>query len=92
MKARIYRPSPSVTQSGAAIYDKWVLEFEPAKPRTIDPIMGWTSTKDANSQIKLSFDSLDEAKAYADRKGVPYDVKREKTKRRHMQTYADNFK
>ncbi len=65
MAARIYRPAQTAMQSGPARTKEWVLEYEPDCPREIDPLMGWTSSRDTKSQVKLTFDSKDEAVAYA---------------------------
>ncbi|WND01926.1 ETC complex I subunit [Temperatibacter marinus] len=92
MKARIYCPSKSVTQSGSRGSDKWVLEYEPAGQKAVETLMGWTGTKDALQQVKLSFPSQDEAEAYAKRKGIDYDVKPQQSRRVRFQAYADNFK
>ncbi|MDP3523410.1 MAG: ETC complex I subunit, partial [Hoeflea sp.] len=67
MTARIYRPAKTAMQSGKAKCQDWVLEFEPEKPRSIDPIMGYTSSADMNSQIRMSFDTREQAVAYASR-------------------------
>ena len=48
----------------------WVLRYEPESPRAADPLMGWTSSSDMKSQIKLTFDSKEEAIAYAERNGL----------------------
>ncbi len=62
--------------------------------RAIDPLMGWTSSGDMKSQIKLSFDTKEEAIAYAERNGIPYRVEEPKpaTSWRRLASYADNFK
>ncbi len=67
MLARIYKPAKNAMQSGMARTREWVLEFEPASARKPDPLMGWTSTTDLNGQIRLSFDTREEAVAYAQR-------------------------
>ena len=72
MLARIYRPAKTAMQSGKAKSRDWRLEFEPASARTIDPLMGWTSSSDMNGQVRLSFESKDEAIAYAERHGIPF--------------------
>ena len=90
-QARIYSPARSATTSGAAKTGMWVLEFERESPRTIEPLMGYTSSRDMMGQVKLTFDSLDEAVAYATREGVPYRVETLKAPRKHKRTYADNF-
>ena len=90
MTARIYLPARSATQSGQA-KDKWILEYEPEKPRGIEPLMGWTSSSDMKQQIKLRFDSKEEAIAYARREGIPYRVEEPKPATRKILSYSDNF-
>ena len=91
MTARIYQPARSATQSGQS-KDSWVLEFEPEKPRAIEPLMGWTSSSDMRSQIKLAFASRDEAVAYATREGLAYRVEEPKLPTRKTVSYLDNFR
>jgi hypothetical protein len=90
MTARIYLPARTATQSGQA-KDKWVLEYEPEVPLWIDPLMGWTSSSDMKSQVKLLFDTKEEAIAYAQRNGVAYRVEEPKPVVRRSQSYSDNF-
>ena len=71
MLARIYRPAKTAMQSGKAKTNDWRLEFEPASARTIDPLMGWTSSTDMNGQVRLAFETSEEAVAYAERHGIP---------------------
>ncbi len=92
VKARIYQPAKNAMQSGTAGTHDWILEFEPEKGKTIDSVMGWTGSSDMRGQVKLKFDTLDEAKAYAERNKLPFDVKPIHRKRRNLQAYADNFK
>jgi hypothetical protein len=91
MTARIYRPTRNAMQSGQA-RDKWLLEYEPERARQIEPLMGWTSSTDMKSQIKLRFDSKDEAVAYAERNGIPYRVEEPKEPARKVVSYSDNFR
>jgi ETC complex I subunit conserved region len=91
MTARIYQPARNAMQSGQA-KDKWVLEYEPEKPRQIEPLMGWTSSGDMKAQVKLKFDSKEAAIAYATRNGVPYRVEEPKTATRKIVSYSDNFR
>lgn len=74
MKARIYLPARSAMTSGERNTRKWTLEFAPAGPRGIDPLMGWTSSADMNSQVRLRFDTKAAAIEYAERRGIPYIV------------------
>ncbi|PSM17079.1 ETC complex I subunit [Nitratireductor sp. StC3] len=92
MSARIYSPAKTAMQSGKAKTGRWILEFEPEKPRKIDPLMGYTSSADMKSQIKLSFETREEAVAYAKKQGVAFRVEEPKELRRRQITYAENFR
>ena len=92
MTARIYSPSRTAMQSGTAKTGYWVLEFDPAEPRTIDPLMGYTSSRDMKSQIRLTFDTKEEAIAYATRNGIAFRVEEEHTPKRRQISYAENFR
>jgi hypothetical protein len=91
MTAKIYRPSRTAMQSGDA-KDKWLLEYEPEAARQIEPLMGWTSSTDMKSQIKLRFDTKEEAIAYAQRAGIAYRVEEPNPVTRKTVSYSDNFK
>jgi hypothetical protein len=92
MVARIYSPSRNAMQSGKARTGHWVLEFEPEKPRHVDPLMGYTSSGDMKAQIRLTFPTREEAEAYARRRGIEYRVLPPKAERRRAISYADNFR
>ena len=79
-------------QSGKAKTGYWVLEFEPEKPRRIDPLMGYTSSGDMKSQVRLTFDTREEAVAYAEREGLAYRVDEPKQPVRRQISYAENFR
>ena len=91
MRARIYKPAKNAMQSGKARTKLWLLEYEPERPREIDPLMGWTSSSDMRSQVKLRFDTKEEAIAYAERNGVAYRVEEPKPVARKILSYSDNF-
>ena len=74
MRARIYQPAKTAMQSGTAKTHLWVLEFAPASEREVDPLMGWTSSSDTQSQVRLRFESREAAETYATEKGIEYDV------------------
>ena len=57
MAARIYRPARTAMSSGRAKTHRWVLEFEPERPKEIEPLMGYTSSEDMRSQVRLEFDT-----------------------------------
>lgn len=92
MTARIFQPPKNAMQSGRANVRRWRLEYEPAKPREIEPLMGWTSSADMRQQLSLQFDSKEEAVAFAEKEGIPYHVVEPKTRRIRPKSYADNFK
>jgi hypothetical protein len=91
MTARIYRPAKTAMQSGTA-KTRWLLEYEAEAPREVEPLMGWTSSGDMKSQLKLWFDSAEEAVAYAERNGIAYRVEMAIESKRRGMSYSDNFK
>ena len=93
MSARIYQPSRSTTQSGTARSKHWVLEYFPQTPREVDPLMGWTSSSDMNSQVKLRFDTLEAAQDYAKAHGIEAVVLKPKERKPNIRPrgYGENF-
>ena len=91
MTARIYRPARTAMQSGTAKTKAWVLDYEPEQPPVIEPLMGWTSSTDMKQQVRLSFDTKEEAIAYCEREGIAYQVFESKPPQRRIISYADNF-
>ena len=92
MRARIYQPTKTAMQSGRAGSQLWVLEFEPESRSGMDPLMGWTSSADTRAQVRMSFETLEEAVAYAKRQGYAYSVEPPKQRSVRPKAYADNFK
>ena len=91
MTARIYQPAKTAMQSGTAKTKEWVLDYEPEQPRVIEPLMGWTSSGDMRQQVRLRFDTAEEAVAYCERHGIAYQVSGEKPAARRTMSYSDNF-
>jgi hypothetical protein len=91
MLARIYKPAKTAMQSGAAKTKEWVLDYVPEKPREVEPLMGWTSSADMQQQVRLRFDTKEEAIAYCERHGIPYRAFEAKAPERRKIAYADNF-
>ena len=91
MTARIYKPAKTAMQSGRGKTHDWVLDYEPEEPRVVESLMGWTTSGDMKSQIRLRFETRDEAVAYAERNGIPYEVQEAKPVQRRIVSYADNF-
>jgi hypothetical protein len=92
MTARIYKPAKTAMQSGRGKTKEWVLDYEPEEPRVVESLMGWTTSGDMKSQIRLQFETKEEAIAYAERHGIPYQVQENKaTAPPRGLSYADNF-
>jgi len=90
--ARIYKPAKTAMQSGLAKTERWRLDYEPEVARTVEPLMGYTSSTDMRQQLRLEFDTRDEAIAYAERNGIAYQVSEAEEPKRRMAAYSDNFK
>ncbi|MBX9595793.1 MAG: ETC complex I subunit [Roseomonas sp.] len=92
--ARIYRQPKSAMQSGRARTADWVLAFAPLGPKRIDPLMGWSGSGDTNAQVNLRFPSQEAAIAYAQARGIPYDVEATPLVKADIKpkAYADNFR
>ena len=91
MLARIFRPAKSAMQSGRARTKDWVLEFEPTSARRPDPLMGWSSSSDMNGQVRISFETQEEAIAYAQAHGIAFELTPSKVRKQIVKAYADNF-
>jgi hypothetical protein len=92
MTARIYRPSPNAMQSGKGKSKQWVLVHEPASPREIEPLMGYTASGDTRTQVRLAFDTLEDAEAYAQKNGIAYTVQPAHDTTPKRSSYPDNFR
>lgn len=92
MTARIFKPQRGATQSGTARTRHWTLEYAPSRPRSVEPLMGWTSSADMMSQVRLHFATKEEAVAYAERNGIVYRVEEPTLETRKLMSYSDNFR
>ena len=92
MHARIYLPSKSAMTSGMGNAREWVLDYVPAEARRIDPLMGWTSSADTKSQIRMSFATKKEAVAFATRHGIAFRLEEPQKTLLRPKSYAENFK
>ena len=93
MRVRIYKPARNAMQSGTARTKRWVLEFPAADPRGIDPLMGWTSSDDTQSQVRLRFATREQAEAYAREQGLAYVVAEPNIRAPNVRLrgYGENF-
>jgi hypothetical protein len=92
MTARIYKPAPNAMQQGKATAREWVLEYEPEHPRSIEPLMGWTSSADTRTQVRMNFATKEEAIAFAARQGIAFRLEEPSRSKLRPKSYAENFK
>jgi hypothetical protein len=92
MAARIFQMSKAVNQSGQARSDKWVLEFESHAPKRADPLTGWSGGADTQSQVRINFDTLEDAQRYAEKNNIAYHIIPPAERKMRIQSYADNFR
>ena len=89
-KAKIYIPNKSAMQSGFGKSNKWILEFETKDP-TNNPLMGWESSNDTYTELKLEFSTKELAINYAKKKKIDFEIIEPKKRKTVKKSYADNF-
>jgi len=89
-KAKIYIPNKNPMQSGIGKTDKWILEFETKDP-TNNPLMGWESSSDTYTELKLEFSTKELAINYAKKNKIEFEVIDPKIRKVVKKSYADNF-
>ena len=90
--ARIFQRLKSSMQSGKARTDRWQLEFEPAEPKSPDPLTGWAGSGDTREQVRLGFPTREAAVAYCEAQGFDHVVVPAPERTLKLQAYADNFR
>jgi hypothetical protein len=90
-KAKIYIPTKTAMQSGRGKQKKWIIEFETRDPNT-NSLMGWESSDDTLSEIKLEFSTKDKAIEYARNNNIDFRIIEPKIKKFIIKSYEDNFK
>ena len=93
MTAIIYQPGKTAMSSGQAKTKDWVLEYPPSSNREIDPLMGWTSSEDTQSQVRIKFQTKEEAISYAKELNLEYSIRDPQKRKVNIRPngYADNF-
>lgn len=93
MTARIFMPAKSAMTSGQGNAKDWVLEFADSGPRASDPLMGWAGGGSTQGQVRLAFDTKEEAVAYARKHGIPHVIEEPKPRRANVRPrgYGGNF-
>ena len=92
--AYIYQPSPSAMQSAlAGRQPEWILEFEPWDRKEVEPLMGWTATRDPfTSFYRLGFPDRQSAIEFAEHHGWKYVAPPPPVRSFRIKSYADNFR
>ncbi len=91
MLAKIYRPAKNAMQSGKAATRKWRLEFVASVAPRTEALMGWTSSADPNGQVRIDFDTMEQAIAFAQAHSIPHQVIERPEAKRIPRAYGDNF-
>jgi len=89
-KAKIYIPTKTAMQSGLSKNKKWIIEFN-TKDTEINPLMGWESSTDTLSELKLEFTSKELALEYANKNKIKYELIEPKKRKIKKKSYSDNF-
>jgi len=89
-KAKIYKPSQTVMQSGKRNTKKWILEFDTLNTG-VNPLMGWESSKDTMSEVKLEFSTKEEAINYVKKNNIEYYIVEPQKQKIIKKSYTDNF-
>ena len=89
-KAKIYIPNKNPMQSGTGKTDKWILEFETKDP-TNNPLMGWESSSDTYTELRLEFSTKELAINYAKKNKIDYEIIEPRVRKVVKKSYADNF-
>ena len=92
MQAKIYQPAKSAMQAGRAGTGQWILDYVAPTKRVPEPLMGWTSSGDTLNQVRLRFESQQEAEDFAKNKGLEYTVLPPHARKITPRSYLDNFK
>ena len=89
-KAKIYKPSKTAMQSGKRNTKKWVLEFDTLNTG-INPLMGWETSEDTMSEVKLEFSTKGEALNFAKKNNIEYYIVEPQKNKIIKKSYSDNF-
>ena len=89
-KAKIYKPTRTAMQSGARNTKNWLLEFDTLNTG-VNPLMGWVSSKDTMSEVKLKFPTKNQAINYAKKNNIDYYIIEPQKHKIIKKSYTDNF-
>ncbi|CEG21090.1 ETC complex I subunit [Anaplasma phagocytophilum] len=90
-RALVHRPAKNAMQSGTFRGDLWYVEFEPSRSQYVEGLMGWTGSEETLQQVRMCFESKEDAVAYVEAHGIPYILLQDATASRVPKSYATNF-
>lgn len=93
MRARLYSPAKTAMSSGVARTRGWVLDFVPEDRPDVDPLMGWTGSSDTQKQVRLRFETEEEARDYAKEHGLTITIAQPTRRKPNIRPggYGENF-
>ena len=91
MTIKIYKPSKTAMQSGHGKTKQWLAEYKSEVTTTKDTLMGWTSSSDTRSQIKLFFNTKEQAIEWAKKNNYQFYVVESQKRKIKPKAYASNF-
>ena len=89
-KVKIYKPTRTAMQSGKGNTKKWLLEFD-TLDNGVDPLMGWESSKDTMSEVKIEFLTKDQAINYAKKNDLDFYIIEPQKRKIIIKSYSNNF-
>ena len=89
-KAIIFKPSKTAMQSGISNTNKWIFKYITKDPG-VNPLMGWESSTDTLTELKLEFSSKDKAIGYAKKNKIEYELIEPNSRKINKKSYSDNF-
>ena len=89
-KAKIYKPTRTAMQSGDRNTKNWLLEFDTLNTG-INPLMGWETSNDTMSEVKLEFSTKEQAINFAKKNNIIYYIVEPQKRKIIKKSYSDNF-
>ena len=92
MTIKIYKPSKTAMQSGIGKTKKWLAEYISDEETVKDHLMGWNSSADTKTQIKVFFETKEQAIAWAKKNNYQFYIEEPKVKKIKPKSYSSNFR
>jgi len=89
-KAKIFKPTKTAMQSGKRNIKNWLLEFETLNTG-VNPLMGWETSSDTMSEVRLEFNTKEEAVNYAEKNNINYYIVEPQKRKIIKRSYSENF-